>query len=84
MEISPCFILIQKRASEACNIDCFMESNENSSGGNRSHTGLFFVHHAIFSHKNAKNVMENIGNRWPSKDTRIDFLSLSFLLSFTL
>ena len=52
MEISPCFILIQKRKSEACNIECFIESNENSFGRNRSYTGLvFFAYHITFSHK---------------------------------
>ena len=78
MEISPCFILIQKRESEASNIECFMESNGNSPAGNRFHTGLdFFVYHVTFSQKNVKDVMENNGNRWPRNDTRICFLSLA-------
>ena len=42
MDISPGFILIQKQISEACTIECFIESNENSSGRNRSYTGLVF------------------------------------------
>ena len=50
METFPCFILIQKRESEACIIECFMESNGKSSGGNRLQAGLVFLFLMLFFH----------------------------------
>ena len=50
MEISPCFTLIQRRESGACNIKCFMERNGNSFEGNK-YAGLVFCIYATFSNK---------------------------------
>ena len=55
-----------------------MESNRNSFGGSRFHTGLVSLFTMLlFYTKDVKNMMENIGNRRAWKDTRIGFLSLA-------